>query len=176
MIKMNSHLQQGVVLITGLVFLMILTIIGISAMSSTALTEKMTQNFRDTSTAFEAAEAALGDGEFWVQNQGAVPTAQVSTCTTPPCKVWAYNSFGTFWQQPDSWWQGNGIPFSSTIYGVAQQPYYIIEQYAFIPYQLSPDARSKGQGYYYYRVTARGTGATTSSHSVVQSIFATQYN
>ncbi|MBS0287749.1 MAG: pilus assembly protein PilZ [Proteobacteria bacterium] len=175
MLKHRVKNQQGVVLITGLIFLLVLTLIGITSMSSTALTEKMTQNFRDYSTAFEAAESALGDGESWVQNQGTTPVP-VSTCSSSPCKVWTYNTFSNFWTQSTSWWQTNAIPYSSTIGGVATQPYYIIEQYAFVPYQLSPDALSKGQGYYYYRITALGTGATTTSRAVVQSMFATQFN
>jgi type IV pilus assembly protein PilX len=174
MLKNNAHFHQGMVLIIGLIFLMVLTIIGIAAMTSTALTEKMTQNFRDASSAFEAAEAALGDGEYWVQRQGAIPSP-VASCTTPPC-VWTYNSFGSFWQQPDSWWQANAVPFSSTLSGVSLQPSYVIEQYSFVPYELSPDALSTGHGYYFYRVTARGSGPTSTSHAVVQSIFVTQYN
>ncbi len=166
--------QKGIVLVAGLIFLLVLTLIGVSSMSSTAMTEKMTQNFRDYSSAFEAAESALGDGESWVQKQASAPIP-VSSCTTSPCRVWSYNA-SAFWTQSSSWWQSNGTPYSSTIGGVATQPYYYIEQYAFVPYQLSPDAFSKGQGYYYYRVTAIGTGPTTTSRAVVQSIFATQFN
>lgn len=167
--------QKGIVLIAGLVFLVILTIIGITAMSSTALTERMAQNLRDSSSAFIAAEAALGDGESWVRNRGTAPTV-TTTCSTPPCSVWQYNGLGTFYQQPDSWWQANATAFSSTIYGVNQQPRYVIEQYGFVPYDLSPETMSKGRGYYYYRVTARGTGPTGTSNAVVQSIYTTQFN
>ncbi len=174
-LRKGQNRQKGMVLITGLIFLLVLTILGISAMSSTSVVEKMTQNFRDASTAFEAAESALGDGENWVQNQGSQPIP-VTSCSSNPCQVWAYNNFGSFWTQPDSWWTTNAVPYSSTISGVALQPTYVIEQFTFVPYQLSPDAQSKGQGYYYYRITARGTGATDSAHSIVQSIFATQYN
>ncbi|MBS0289910.1 MAG: hypothetical protein JSS07_07760 [Proteobacteria bacterium] len=168
--------QTGMVLITGLIFLMVLTLIGISSMSASVLTERMTKNFRDISTAFESAEGALGDGEQWVQSQTSAPVP-VSTCSAVPCKVWTYNSLGTnFWSQASSWWQTNGIPFSSTISNVAEQPFYIIEQFSFVPYQLSPDAQSKNQGYYYYRITARATGETTTTNAIVQSIFVTQFN
>lgn len=167
--------QQGIALLTGLIFLVILTLIGIASMNTTALTEKSTQNMRDSSASFSSAESALGDGEQWVQNQSSIPTA-VSSCSSAPCKVWQYNVLGSFYQQSDSWWQSTAIPFSGTIYNVAAQPYYIIEQYGFVPYNLSVDTESKGQGYYYYRVTSRGTGNTSSAHSVVQSIYGTVFN
>ncbi len=167
--------QRGVVLITGLIFLLVLTLIGISTMGASTLTEKMTQNFRDTSTAFVAAEAALSDGESWLNAQ-TTPSVMVTTCSTPPCNVWVYNATTNFTQLSDSWWQTQGRTFSSSLYGVAAQPVYVMEEYSFVPYELSPDALSKGRGYYYYRVTARGIGATNTSRAYIQSMYATQYN
>lgn len=167
--------QNGMVLVVGLIFLLVLTIIGITSMSSSVLTEKMTQNMRDTSKSFSAAEASLTDGESWVQQQTATPSA-VTACSTPPCQVWQYNVLGNFYQQPDSWWQAQGSTFSGSLYGVVSQPRYVIEQFSFVPYDLSPDTASKGRGYYYYRITARGSGATSTANSIVQSIYATQFN
>jgi type IV pilus assembly protein PilX len=168
--------EQGLVLVTGLIFLLILTIIGITAMNSTVLSEKMAQNLRDANSAFSASESALTDGERWVQSQTVVPTV-VTSCGTPPCQVWAYGTLGnSFYQNSSSWWQSNARPFSITLPGVATQPRYIIELYSIVPYELSPDAYSKGSGYYYYRVTAHGVGATSNSLVNVQSMFATQFN
>jgi len=171
----SPHTQQGIVLFVGIMLLLILTLIGISAMNSSVMTEKLTQNIRDTTTAFEAAETALGDGEQWVQSQTSAITA-VSACSTAPCHVWQVNAFGNAFQQSASWWASNALPYSSTLVGVAAQPMYIIEQYSFVPSQLSPDAESKGLGYYYYRITAMGTGLTSNSVSYVQSIYGTQFN
>lgn len=168
-----SHQQDGMVLVIGLIFLVMLTIIGITAMSSTAMTEKLTQNLRESSTAFEAAESGLGNGESWIQAQSPLPTA-LSTCTTTPCYVWKKDALGSFYQQSLSWWQSNGIAFSGNLANVVTQPYYIIEQYGFVPYDLSPDTLSQGRGYYYYRITSRGTGSTATSQAVIQSIFTTQ--
>lgn len=171
----QPHPQRGMVIIVGLIFLMILTLIGISAMNSTALSEKLTQNLRDTTAAFEAAEASMTDGEAWLQAQTIAPTA-VSTCTSAPCSVWAANTLGTIYQQPTSWWQAQAKTFSATLYGVAAQPQYIIEFHSFVPYELGPESLGKGQGYYYYRVNARGTGATVNSQVNLQSIYVTQFN
>lgn len=51
--------QKGVVLITGLVFLVMMTILGVTAMQNTVLEERMAGNLRDENLAFQAAEAAL---------------------------------------------------------------------------------------------------------------------
>jgi type IV pilus assembly protein PilX len=55
--------QDGVVLVVSLLMLLVLTLIGLAATRSTALEERMTANQADTEVAFQAAEAALRDGE-----------------------------------------------------------------------------------------------------------------
>lgn len=171
----QSFKQNGMVLIVGLMFLLILTLIGVSAMNSTALSEKLTQNLRDSTAAFEAAEASMSDGEAWIQAQATIPSA-VTTCSSSPCNVWAANTLSNIYQQSSSWWTSNAKTFSGSLYGVIAQPQYIIEFYSFVPYELSPESLSKGQGYYYYRVNARGTGATTNAQVNLQSIYVMQFN
>ena len=53
--------QRGVVLIETLLFLVILTMLGVTAMSGTTMEERMAGNARDGSIALQAAEAALRD-------------------------------------------------------------------------------------------------------------------
>jgi type IV pilus assembly protein PilX len=53
--------QHGAVLIVALLFLVILTILGLTAMSGTTMEERMSGNTRDLNVAFQAAEAALRD-------------------------------------------------------------------------------------------------------------------
>jgi type IV pilus assembly protein PilX len=57
-------LEQGFVMVTAVLFLLVLTILGLSSMGGTILEEKMTGFYRDRQIAFEAAEAALRDGEL----------------------------------------------------------------------------------------------------------------
>jgi len=56
--RAHSH-QRGVVLIMSLVFLMILTILGISAMGTSSLEEKMSGNIQESTHAFQAGESGL---------------------------------------------------------------------------------------------------------------------
>lgn len=63
--------QTGVVLVVSLMLLLVLTLLGLAATRSTTLEERMTANQRDRNVAFQAAEAALRDGESALQ--GASP-------------------------------------------------------------------------------------------------------
>jgi type IV pilus assembly protein PilX len=55
--------QQGVALLMAMLFLVIITLIGIASMTGTTLEERMARNYRETNIAFQAAEAALRDAE-----------------------------------------------------------------------------------------------------------------
>lgn len=59
----NQKLQQGAVLVVALIFMLILSLIGVSSMQGTTMQEKMAGNLRDQYSAFNAAEAALREGE-----------------------------------------------------------------------------------------------------------------
>lgn len=55
------HFQQGVVLVISLVILMILTILGMAAMSTSSLEIKMSSNAQETTRALEAAESGMNE-------------------------------------------------------------------------------------------------------------------
>ncbi|MDT0617310.1 PilX N-terminal domain-containing pilus assembly protein [Salinisphaera sp. P385] len=55
--------QQGFVLITGMIFLIVITLLALSTMGSTTLQERMTSNQREQFRALQASDAALRDGE-----------------------------------------------------------------------------------------------------------------
>lgn len=174
--KNKSVKQKGMAIVMAMVFLLILTVLGITATNSTILTEKMSENMRDMTSAFEAAETALGDGEAQVQAMATAPTV-VTSCTASPCNVvWQLNTLPNLATQSNSWWQANARSYSSSVVNVAQQPMYIIELYSFVPYDLSPGSASAGRGSYYFRVTARGIGLTSNTVVNVQSIYSTQIN
>ncbi len=73
--------QRGVALFVALVFLIALTLLGVSLFGVATVEEKMARNFRDTEVAQEAADAALRDAEMrvagvypWDGNDTAAPT------------------------------------------------------------------------------------------------------
>lgn len=167
--------QRGIILIVGLIVLLVLTILAISAINFSSGSEKLTSNQRDKTIAFQAAESALTEGEAWIKQQS-IPPKSESVCTPAPCNVFVLNALSSYQTQPLSWWNTYGRLYSSTLTQAKTQPHFIIEEYSFIPYDLSPQTSSKRAGYYYYRITAEGTGATDNAKSVVQSIYATQFN
>ena len=69
--------QHGATLLTALIFLVILTLLGIGMYSTTTSEEKMARNFRDKEIALQAAEAALNEAKIWI-------TASYNTSSTAP--------------------------------------------------------------------------------------------
>lgn len=51
--------QQGIVLVVGLVFLLVLTIIGVTSLRTTTLQERMAGNLQQRTVAFQDAEARI---------------------------------------------------------------------------------------------------------------------
>lgn len=74
--------QTGVVLVIGLVFLLIMTIIGVTAIRSSTMQERMAGNASDRNLVFQFAEAALQQGEDEVIGQDCV-SLQANTAGQP---------------------------------------------------------------------------------------------
>jgi len=55
--KIRFIKQKGTVLVVGLIFLVLMTLAGVTAMQTSILDEKMAGNLRDTRIAFEEAES-----------------------------------------------------------------------------------------------------------------------
>lgn len=167
--------QQGVVIILGLLLMLVLTVLGIASMGKASLSEKITSNSRETQVAFNAAESALKDGENWLADQTTIVKSD-ATCQSG-CTVWPKDTLTSSNYKNDSWWNSsNATSFSSTLSGVSTQPAYTLEEHAFIPDELSPDAASKGIGYYYYKVTSKGIGANINSKVYLESIYVKKVN
>lgn len=86
---------RGSVLIVSLIFLLLMTIVGLSAMNMSNLDERMAGNYKDHQMAFQAAEAALVEAEGWVNstnftladfftNPACTPSA-AGTCFSSTC-------------------------------------------------------------------------------------------
>jgi len=65
--------QNGFVLVAAMVFLLIMTILGTTTMSNTALEEKMAGSYQDSNTALQASYSALAACEKLVDNWVAAP-------------------------------------------------------------------------------------------------------
>lgn len=176
------HRQEGVVLVFSLLLLLIMTLIGMTAMHTTALEERMAGNMRDRNVSIQAAEAALRDSESWIASLGNQPLAVTTwaTCSTPPC-VWQLNTLPDISSQSQSWWLNNareyGVAGTKDIAEVNTDPRYVVEAVTTI---VNPDNLDTGQGARtgtnLYRITAHGTGATDDAQAILQSTYAKRFN
>lgn len=174
--------QHGVALVMSMVFLMILTIIGVTAMSTSSLEEKMAGNQQNKHSAFQAAEAALRTGEALIGSwaAGAEPDF---TLNTAGYYEPAPGGSTPVWDAVD-WKNGCGTAViclpANSIAGVKTQPRYIIEQLgtvtgssggsgSFVVGFAAPPASSGGATM--YRVTARATGATDAAVAELQTVY-----
>ncbi|MEQ8659594.1 MAG: PilX N-terminal domain-containing pilus assembly protein, partial [Gammaproteobacteria bacterium] len=55
--------QSGAMLVIALIMLLVLTMLGVSTVQSTVVSERMAGHFLNKQSSFDAAEAALRDGE-----------------------------------------------------------------------------------------------------------------
>ena len=81
--RTRRNAQRGAILIVALLFLTILTILGVTAMTATTHEEKMAGYSRDTTLAFQAAEAALRDGRRDI-NSVVIPPFAAGGARNPP--------------------------------------------------------------------------------------------
>lgn len=163
-----ANRQQGVVLVISLIMLLLMTIIGTTGMQATSLEEKMAGNMRDRNLAFQAAEAALKEGELQTT---ALPyncaagrfLPMDSDCSGgPPEAVPVWDSIN---------WAANSVLFVGVLANVNANPRYIIEDMGVVPPGDCTAPLVAGVcPQRYYRVTARATGGTAEAVVMVQSI------
>lgn len=66
-INLNIH-QEGAVFVTGLIFMLVLTLLGVTAMKMATVEERMSGNMRDRMLAMQAAEMGLRYAEYHVRD------------------------------------------------------------------------------------------------------------
>jgi type IV pilus assembly protein PilX len=172
------------VLVISLVILMVMTVVGVTAMRGTALEERMAGNLRDGVLAFEAAEAALRaageDADAWTS--APAPDCDASDgvfvresecpdgCACLPVSPRAADLY------PDGAVRAGVEEYPSDIAGVVRRPLYAIQDTAFVPDDLSPEGLAKRIGTDYYAVTALGLGSTEQSTAMLQAVIAKRFN
>lgn len=154
----GENRQRGVALIVALVFLLIMTLLGATAMQTTSQQETMAGNTRQRNLAFQATEAALREGERWldasIANREAAMdhnalTVQVWNGSAPaPTGMWA--------RPPNS--------------ELAADPGYYVEPPVFRRYPGDMDA-SQPRCQRIYPVNSRGVGAVDHAIVVLRSTY-----
>ncbi len=163
--------EKGAVLIVSLMLLLVMTLIGVTALQSTSLELKMAGNTRDRALAFEAAEVALREGENFFTNV-ALPNFNGTNGL--------YSADNNLWKTID-WTDGTKVILSDALNVdgaiddaiVAAKPSYYLEELPLsqaagesLVVGFAPAGASGN-----YRVTAHGFGGTTTSHVVLQATY-----
>lgn len=144
--------QTGSALIISLVILIVMTLIGITAMGGSSLQERMAGNSRDMAVSFQAAEAALRGGESWLRVDSN-PFAAEATDPLPNPAAWDGDD-------------ATGKEERLTL-PLADDPQYHVAA----PQRVRIGIGLPAQYRFIHPVTARAVGGTDTSVSIVQSMY-----
>ena len=136
--------------------LLVLTLVGVSAMQSTTLEERMAGNSRDRNISLFAAESALRQGERFL-NQPVLPAFNGTNGLYQP----SLGAVARTWENVD-WTDASAINAytGGSLQGVAGTPAYIIEEMPAVFDTTGSIEAGTPLSQEYYRVTARATGST----------------
>ncbi|MCS4502832.1 hypothetical protein KBTX_03586 [wastewater metagenome] len=167
--------QRGVVLAISLIFLLLLTLIGVTAMQSTTLQERMTGSFRNRDLAFQAAEAGLRAAEDWID--GIVSTAALDG---------ANGKLGEGNTEPDylsmDWSSSDSFNCGVNMADVASQPRCVVKYLGKTAGSANnrsptPDASYGGGAgsptLYHFQITVRGVGGSENAEVFLRSRYVT---
>lgn len=172
--RMGARRARGAVLIVGLIFLALLTLIGVTAFSVATQEERMAGNTRDRLRAFEAAEAALRECERLLSNpvpplfaSNGLPAGGLSGMYSEPAIGQKEK-----WEDPTFNWNTSPTQQLTGIDGVAEQPRCIVQRLARTsPANVSLRAELPLSSAFAYQVTGRGVGAGRNTAVLLQTTF-----
>lgn len=161
--------QQGAALIVALVFLLAMTLIGITAMQGTSQQEKMAGNVRDMNISLLAAESAMrvAEQQLFSSNTFTANTGQCLFDNSPDRN----STWLDFWRSDDQWSSCHSI---SGLTQVSAQPKYAIEDLGMVSVpetsqkQSRPGGRAQAR---IFRITVRGQGISEDVATVLQSFY-----
>ncbi|TWI54331.1 type IV pilus assembly protein PilX [Pseudomonas duriflava] len=155
--------QQGSALIISLVFLLLLTMIGVTSIQDSTLQERMAGNERDRNLAFQAAEAALRAGEEFLREGSPVFTASGSKGLLSP------DYSGVSPVEDGYQWDAHSQVFSGELAGLQAKPRYVIEWITSSVIKSSDTVEVENSNF--YRITARAVGGSGESVVLLQATY-----
>lgn len=163
--------EKGVALVIALILLVIMTMLGLSAMRTVTLEEKMTGHTYDRSISFQATETALRQAEALVGSASPKPTPASGTgCTTGICGL-AVATAKDRWEDAAFTGWANATPVTSG--SITLTPQYIIE-YLGNTFPCRPEDLTAQLDCKRYRITARSNAGDDRAVVMLQSTYATE--
>lgn len=172
----TANQQRGSVLAISLLILVVLTIVGVSGMTTSSLEEKMAGNFRDRQIAFQAAETTIAYAEEFVRTS-------INSAAAFNSSQGFYKEYqGPTWQDATDpkWWTATKSRTMEdlTVPEVKTQPRFTIEFRGDIGQNEGTDVNMGGYGdssgggkISSFRVTARATGLSDNTVVILQSYY-----
>ena len=158
--------ERGAALIITLLILLVMTLLGITAITTSSLEEKMAGNMRDQYMAQQAGDSIIRDAESWIFKLTSKPTP--SCAPTAAERVWDSTCLPDVMTQTDSWWGTWGYTSSVSNTYVNQNPRYVDEYIQRVP--LCLDCNPKIYRYF-YRTNGWSVGASDYARGLFQSTF-----
>jgi type IV pilus assembly protein PilX len=151
--------QRGIALAFSLVFLLVMTLIGVSATHTGSSQERMAANTRSRTLAFEAAEATLHAAEINLQAalNNSVALADLLTDQRPNANDDALTT----------WHNWHSYTETETVGHLAAAPIYVIERLSAGTMGSVTDDDGLT---YLYRITARAQGSIASTIVVLEKV------
>jgi len=174
--------QRGTALIFALVMLLLLTILGITAVTTSSLQEKMAGNMRDQYMAQQAGDSILFDGQALIFNQQTKPlpscppdpVALIWDSGCLPAAVAAFESLpaGPNWwlTATGSWWTSVGSLSGVNNTHTSQEPRFVVERIQKVPVDAEI-GHKKTVEKFYFRTTGWAVGVSDYSHGLFQNVF-----
>ncbi|QGU32841.1 pilus assembly PilX family protein [Thermochromatium tepidum] len=167
--------QGGAALIVALLFLLLITLIGVTGQQNVALEERMSATAQDRNLAFQAAESALRQAESvaatkptpgYTDADNTCPSSAINNCSSGVCPPPDKDC------QPR--WLASGFNgwANAAAMGIAGTPQYFIE-YLGDTFNCSDGGSSDPKNCKRYRVTARSNPGAERASVTLQSIYAT---
>jgi type IV pilus assembly protein PilX len=176
--EMAQRDQRGAVLFVSLMFLIVMTLIGVTAMSTANLQETMAGNARDKNLSFEAAEAALRDAESNILGIAALAAFNntdglyVLRDDTGEQRFEDNDWDAADWQNDANTVSYADYPDTNPLPSLASAPRFYIEE---LPPVKDTDSLVVGTGVpefkIYHRITARGVGQSATGITILQSTY-----
>jgi type IV pilus assembly protein PilX len=168
--------QQGSALFVSLVFLLVLTFLGMASMNDTIMQTKMSAALQDSNIAFQTVEVAAREAEGFIE-------ASVNTSAYDNTKhLFTAGSVPTDLFKDSTWVDANTLEAGSTLTGV-NAPRYFIELLGSIndgdtatALVIDTYSHESGTGTILgFRVVARSTGATGVTRRLVESYYGKRF-
>lgn len=159
--------SRGMALVSGLLLLMAVSVIAVTAAGSMALQQRQAGNFEDRARAASGADLAASHAQAWLFAREGLEREPgcVAHCLLPP----GIHHGGTLPDHPEfepaAWWQQQGVAPATE-----QDAWWVMEEIYFQP--ATPDAGTGINGIGYYRILSRGDGRLPGSSAVSETIVA----